>query len=115
LYHMNNDQQGSSIKEKYPEAVSRKFGEGGYTFLKRVLAISLETNNPVVMSVGGNFLEYSYKDGNHAFMDGVRLIEGDDQYSFDLFKETASAYSLEQGLAEIKSERESHREVGHHR
>jgi hypothetical protein len=105
-----DDRQAGDQKGKYPDALSRKFGEGGYTFLKRVLAKSLETGGPVIMNIGENYLEYSYKDGARTFMDGVTLIEGSDQDAFDALKETADEYRLEQGLAEIKAEQEFHRE-----
>lgn len=107
----NNDHEVRGPNGKYPEALGRKYGEGGYTFLKRVLAKSLENNGPVVMSVDGSYLEYSYKDGDRTFMDGVRLIEGSNQSTLERLKETADAYRLDRGLAEIAAEKEFHGET----
>ena len=89
-------------KSEYTGALSRKFGEGGYTFLKRALQTHFATKQPIVINSGGNYLSYRYVKGQKTFMEGTILLEGDDAESMKLFKEVADTYDVERGLNELQ-------------
>ncbi len=88
---------------KYPNALSREaFTEGGYTFLKRALKQALDTDQPVVINSGRNYLQYVYSAGQGNFMEGVTVLQGDDKEALDAFKGVAEKYLVSQGVKELK-------------
>lgn len=44
------------ISKKYPDAISREFGEGGYTFLHRAFRNNIQTGKPTIINTGNVFL-----------------------------------------------------------
>ncbi len=106
MAHENPFAQTEEAKSKYPEALSRRaFSEGGYTFLKRVLQQAIETGKPVVINTGKNYLEYTYTEGQESFMDGIKVLEGEDSRALEAFKGVADSYVVSQGVQEIKEEK----------
>jgi hypothetical protein len=89
-------------QENKPKVFSRSIGEGGYTFLRRVLGECLDTGQPVVINSGKNYLRYEYQPGQKNFMEGVTVLEGSDEPSLKAFREVAESYKVEQGIKELK-------------
>ena len=99
-------------REEYePPVVSRKaFDEGGFTFLKRALKTALaDERGQVVIDSGELKLTFVHNPANRTFMDGIRGIEGDAPESLEAFRRVASQYVIEQGLAELATERRRRR------
>jgi hypothetical protein len=85
-------------------ALSRTFSEGGYTFLKRVLAEHLKTTKPVVINVGSAYLQYQWNESQKTFMDGIKILDGKDKDSISRFRKVAETYQMEIGLEEVRRE-----------
>lgn len=97
-----NERPAGPEGDAYPDAISRKHGEGGYAFLKRALRQALETGMPVVINTGRNYLQYEFKDDQRSFWDGVTVLEDVDDGALDTFRGTAENYMVEQGLTELR-------------
>jgi len=86
-----------------PETLSRSFGEGGYTFLKRVVETAIKAGSPVQISTGGMILEYTYTPGK-TFLESTKTLSGNDFDSLKTFNEVAASYSVERGVQELLTE-----------
>jgi hypothetical protein len=106
--YLMTEEDRNKLQTKYPHALSRDFGEGGYTFLKRVLRKNISTGKPVILNVGENYLIYAHSEGDKTFMDGVSLLEGQDEKSMEILREVGDQYRVEQGIAEIAKEDQEH-------
>ena len=86
---------------KYPDAISRKFGEGGYTMLHRVFEKNIRGGKPVVIDSGGNYIQYSYDPEHDTFEEGIKILEGDeDGESYEAFMSVASSFDLKTAIDE---------------
>ena len=100
----NNLQPEDNTEKKYSEALSRNPGEGGYAFLKRVLSGYLKLNAPIMINSGKNYFLYVYREGQSTFMDGITILENNDEEDFEAFKSIAEGYDVSQGTKEIKEQ-----------
>ena len=89
----------------YENALSRQFGEGGYTFLKRVLEQQVVTNKPQIINIGQAYLKYEFTRDHTNFSDGITVLKkNNDDNSIKLFNEVANRYKVTQGINELQTE-----------
>lgn len=104
----NHEGKGLEKQKKYPESLSRSFGEGGYTFLHRVFRTHFDSGKPVVINTGKLYIQYKFEPHHTTFSEGVTVIDGEDKETLRLFLSVADAFSLDQAFRENKIERPEH-------
>ena len=72
--------------------------------MKRVLKQVLENGKPVIINSGRNYLRYEYSPDQETFMDGIKVLEGDDAHSLEAFRGVADTYKVQQGIEEFERE-----------
>ncbi len=86
-------------------ALSRQFGEGGYTFLKRVLKTHFETGRPVLLNVGNAYAAYVFAYGQTRFSQGVTPVgRDDDDHAIGALREVGERYEVGRGIVELARE-----------
>jgi len=93
--------------KKYPDALSRSFSEGGYTFLHRVFRKNINTGYPVVINTGELYFQYQHLPGHSTFEQGITLLDGDsDTKTYRLFMAVVKNFSLEKAISEGEYEKQ---------
>lgn len=85
---------------KYPEALSRDFMEGGYTFLHRVFRTNIDSGNPVIINSGNLYFKYDYSSDHTSFRQGITLIDGSDAETEKIFYKVVDNFDLNQAIQE---------------
>lgn len=90
-----------SITPTYPDALSRDFSEGGYTFLHRIFRKNIDSGRPVVIKTGEMYFQYQYQPGQQSFEEGLTLLEGDkNSETMELFMGVVKSFGLDVAISE---------------
>lgn len=102
----NTSQDESLDKSKYLDALSREMSEGGYTFFHRVFREHFATHEPVVINTGKMYLSYTYKAGDETMLDGITVLEGEDETeTWSAVQSVAGAFDINMAFTENKIEK----------
>lgn len=97
---MDIQNEQPEISAKFPNAFSRKFTEGGYTFLHRVFRAHFATRQPVVIDSGGLYIQYAFQPDHNTFVEGLKILEGNNPETWEAFMSCARNFSLNTAFQE---------------
>jgi hypothetical protein len=97
------------MADLYPNSLSREaFTEGGFGFLKRVLAENINRGKPVVINTisptGTAYLQYHHHPSHRTFMEGITVLQNDVR-AVKNFMETAGDFQMQRGLSELAADK----------
>ncbi len=88
-------------QKKYPDAMTIKFPERGYTFLHRVFRKNVDSGKPVIINTGKLYFQYEYAPGHTTFEQGISLVDGDpNNVTHERFMSTVRGFGLDTAISE---------------
>lgn len=85
---------------KYPDALSRRLSERGYTFLHRVFRKCIDSGKPVIINTGSLYYQYQYLPTNRTFEEGLTLVDGSDEDTEKGFLQVVRSFELDLAIFE---------------
>lgn len=89
------------LSAKYPDALSARRFEGGYTFLHRVFRRCVDSGQPVIINTMNLYFQYQYSPQHTSFEEGITFLEGDgDTETKNNFMSIVRKFRLADAIAE---------------